>query len=94
MKVEVYNMLVGAQGQTGEPVAEGLEVLAGKQRRGHDHGDLQPLHGGNERRTQRHLRLAEPHIAADQAIHGPAGAQIVDHGINGSGYNILTPCTN
>ena len=37
-----------------------------------EHCDLPTAHGDPERRPQSDLRLAEAHVAADQAIHWPA----------------------
>ena len=60
-------------------------MLARQQRRRHHDGDLQAGHGGNEGGTQRHLRLAEADVAADQAIHGPAGGEVLEHGLDAGG---------
>src|SRR3712207_8790828 len=46
--------------------AEGPVVLARQQGRGHDDGDLLAAHGGHEGGAQRHFRLAEAHVAADE----------------------------
>ena len=56
-------------GEGREALAERDEVLLGEQRGGHQHRDLLALHHGLERRAQRDLRLAEPDVAADQAVH-------------------------
>jgi hypothetical protein len=58
---------------TGSPEAlgKGLEMLARQQRRRHHHGHLNPGHGRDEGRAQRHLGLAEADIAADQPVHRP-----------------------
>jgi hypothetical protein len=50
-------------------VAEGLEVLAGQQGRGADHGHLLAAHGHHEGATQGDLGLAEADVAADQPVH-------------------------
>ena len=50
-------------------LAERDEVLLGQERGRHQHRDLLALHHRLERRADRDLRLAEPHVAADQAIH-------------------------
>ena len=68
-----------ANGQALEALDEGLVVLARQQRRRHDDRDLQPVHGGDEGRPQRHLGLAEADVAADEAVHRPAGGQIAEH---------------
>src|SRR3974377_2186134 len=60
-------------------------MLAGEQR-GWDH-DRDLLAG--ERReqacTQRHLSLAEAHIAADQPVHWAAAGEIVEDGVDARG---------
>ena len=67
----------------GEPFGEGLEVLTRQQGgRGH-HGHLLPRHGHHESRPQRNLRLAEADVAADQAIHRHALAQVFQHVADG-----------
>ena len=48
-------------------------MLARQQRRRHDHRDLLAVHRGDEGGAQRHLGLAEADVAADQAVHRPAG---------------------
>ncbi len=53
-------------------------MLARQQRRRHDDGHLEALHRRDEGGAQRHFRLAEADIAADQPVHRPAGRQIVD----------------
>ena len=58
-------------------------MLARQQRRRHHHGDLLAVDGGDEGRAQRHFGLAEADIAADQAVHRPAGAKILDGGVDG-----------
>src|SRR5438105_12494564 len=63
-------------------LAEGFEVLAREQRRRHHDGDLPSLHRGDEGGAQRNLGLAEPDVAADQAIHRPAGRQLTDNDID------------
>ena len=57
---------------TGRPakrLREGLEVLAGEERRRHDDGDLLAAHRGDEGGAERDLGLAEADVAADQAVH-------------------------
>ncbi len=59
-------------------------MLARQQRRRHHHGDLLAVHGGDEGGAQRHFRLAEADVAADEPIHRPARAEIVvDRGDGG-----------
>jgi len=57
-------------------------VLVGKKRRGHDHRGLVAVLHGLERRPERHLGLAESHVAAHQPVHGPlllhVGEDILD----------------
>ena len=62
--------------QATEAFGKGLEVLAGKQRCRHDDGHLNAVHRGNEGGAERHFRLAETDVAADQAVHGAAGAEV------------------
>ena len=66
-------------GQAGEPLAEGPEMLAGQQGRRADDGYLLTGHGDHKGGPQRHLGLAEADVAADQAIHGCALAQVFQH---------------
>ena len=47
----------------------GLKILAVTVLTSYDDGDLHAVHGGNERGAQSHLRLAEAHVAAHQAVH-------------------------
>ena len=56
--------------EVGEALAEGLVVLLGEHRGGHQHGDLLAVHDRLEGGAQRHLGLAVAHVAADQAVHG------------------------
>jgi hypothetical protein len=65
-------------GQAGKTRLEGRVVLARPQGRRHDHGDLIARHHRHEGRTQRNLGLAETDVAADQTVHGPARAQVLD----------------
>jgi hypothetical protein len=62
-----------------QPVAECLHVLARKQRRRHHDRDLLAVHRRDEGGAQRDLGLAEPNVAADQAVHRTAGAEIGEH---------------
>ena len=68
--------------EAAEALGEGLGVLARQQRRRHHDRDLPAAHGGDEGRAQRHLGLAETDVAADQAIHRPAGAEIAQHRVD------------
>ena len=71
--------------QAGEALAEGLQMLPREQGGGGQHRDLLAGVDRVERRTQRHLGLAEAHVAADQPIHRPAGAEIADRLVDGAG---------
>ena len=51
-------------------VGEGLGVLTGQQRRGHQDGSLKPVLDRLEHGPDGHLGLAEAHVAADQPVHG------------------------
>ena len=58
-----------AAGHVLQPLAEGLEVLVGQDGGGHQHGHLLVVRHGLERGAYGHLRLAEAHVAAHQAVH-------------------------
>ena len=58
-------------------------MLARQQRRRHHHGDLLARHRRDEGGAQRDLGLAEADIAADEPVHRPAGAEIVEHRVDG-----------
>ena len=58
-------------------------MLARQQRRRHHDRDLLAAHRRDEGGAQRHLGLAEADVAADQPIHRPAGAEIVEHRVDG-----------
>ena len=58
-------------------------MLARQQGRRRDDRHLLPRHGDDEGGPQRHLSLAEADIAADQAIHRCALAQILQHVADG-----------
>ena len=66
----------------GEAVGKILEVLFGKQRGRHQNGHLLAARNGHERGAQGDLRLAEAHIAADQAVHGFAVQHVLLHGLD------------
>ncbi len=58
-------------------------MLAGEQRgRNHD-SHLHAIHGGKESGAQGHFRLAEADVAADKAVHRPAGREIIPHRLDG-----------
>ncbi len=69
-------------GQPGEAVAEVLRVLAREQRRRHDDRGLLAVDRGGEGGAQRHLRLAEADVAADEPVHRPAGGEVVERRLN------------
>ena len=58
-------------------------MLARQQRRRHDHGHLLAADRRDEGRAQRHFRLAEADIAADQPVHRTAGAEVLDGRVDG-----------
>ena len=74
-----------AHREVGEAVREGLEVLFGQQRGGHQQRHLLAVRQRHVGGAQRHLRLAEAHVAADQAIHRAAGRHVVDHRLDRAG---------
>ena len=61
--------VVNAHGQVFQSVAEGLVVLVGQHRGGHEDGHLLRVAGRLEGCTHGHLGLAEADIAAHEAIH-------------------------
>jgi hypothetical protein len=62
-----------------EARGEGAVMLAGQQRRGHDHRHLHAGHGDGEGGAQRDLRLAEADVAADEAVHRLARGEVLQH---------------
>ena len=60
-------------------VAERLKVLAGQQRGRHEDRRLAAVLDRLEHRPQRHLGLAEPDVAADQAVHRPVRLHVGLH---------------
>jgi len=61
--------IVHTHGKILEAVAEGLVMLKGEHRGGHEHGHLLGVAGRLECRPDSHLGLSEAHIAADEAVH-------------------------
>ena len=61
----------------GQAARESLRVLLRQHGGGDQHRDLLAIHHCLERGPQRDLGLAVADIAADQAIHGPAGFHVV-----------------
>ena len=70
---------------TGKPRKRSAKVLvcwrASKRRRHHDR-DLLAVHRRDEGGAQRDLGLAEADVAADQPVHRPALAEILDRGLD------------
>ena len=64
-------------GKTGEALAEDACVLAGEQRRRRDDRGLLAVDRRGEGGAQRHLRLAEADVAADEPVHRAAGGEVV-----------------
>ena len=60
-----------------------MKCWRAQQRRRHHDRDLLAVHRGDEGGAQRHFGLAEADVAADQPVHRPAGAEIVEHGGDG-----------
>ncbi len=75
--------LADIERQAAKTVDEGLEMLAGEERRRHHDGDLAAVHGGDEGGAERHFRLAEADVAADQPVHRPAGDEILQRRLDG-----------
>ena len=57
-------------------------MLAHQQRGGREQRHLLAGHGGDEGRAQRHLGLAEADVAAQQPVHRPARAHVLEHGLD------------
>ncbi len=68
--------------KSSKALRERLEVLAGQKRGRNDNGHLPPTHCNNESGAQCHLRLAEPHVAANQTVHDPARCQVVKNRVD------------
>ncbi len=58
-------------------------MLLGQQRGRAKDGDLPAAGHRGKRRPQRHLGLAEAHVAAHQAVHRKARAHVLQHGLDG-----------
>ena len=65
-----------------EPAGEQPEMLAHQQRGRRQQRHLLAGQGRHEGRAQRHLGLAETDIAADQPVHRPAAAHVLEHGLD------------
>ena len=61
---------LNSDGVRGEAVAEGLAVLLGQQGGRNQYGGLSAVLDGLEDGSDRHLGLAESHVAAHQPVHG------------------------
>src|SRR5262249_55189393 len=61
---------------------EGTEMLLREHRRRAEHRDLLALHRHAERRAERDLGLAEPDVAADEAVHRPGRLEIAAYRID------------
>ena len=68
--------------QSLEALREDAVVLADQERRRRQECHLLAGQGGDEGGTQRHLGLAEADIAAQQAVHRPARAHVLEHGLD------------
>ena len=62
-----------------EPLREGLVVLLREDGGGHEEGDLLVVDHRLEGGPDSHLGLAETHVAAYHAVHGPLPHQVVEH---------------
>ena len=69
--------------EAAEALGEALVMLARQQRGGGDQRHLMAVHRRHEGRAHGDFRLAEAHIAADQAIHRPPGSEIGEHVLDG-----------
>ena len=58
-------------------------MLLGQQRRGRQDRHLVALHHRCKRRAQRHFRLAETDVSADEPVHRPPCGQVVQHLFHG-----------
>ena len=67
----------------GEPVDQRLVVLLGQQGGGRQEGHLLAAGDRDEGGAQRHLGLAEAHVAADQPVHRPRADHVLDHRMDG-----------
>ena len=71
-----------ADRQALEALGEEPVVLPDKKGRRRQQRHLLAGHGGDEGRAQRHLGLAEADIAAQEAVHRPARAHVLEHGLD------------
>ena len=75
-----------AAGEVLQAFAEGVEMLEGQHRGGHQDGHLLVVAHGLERRAHRQLGLAEAHVAAHKAVHGRV---LLHVGLDGLGGLVL-----
>ena len=61
--------VIDRAGESLEAGLEGFEVLEGEDGRRHQHGHLLGIADGLESSPDGHFRLAEAHVAADEAVH-------------------------
>ena len=71
-------------GETGQTLAEGTEMLVGEDRRGGEDGHLRALLHDLERGADRDLRLPERDIAAHETVHRDGCLEVVSHGFPGA----------
>ncbi len=71
-----------ARRQAGEALLEGVVVLLRQDGGRHEDGDLVAVHHGLEGGAHGHLRLAEAHVAADQAVHRARRLHVGLHGVD------------
>ena len=71
--------VVHPDGKVLQPAGERLVVLEGQDGGRDEHGHLLVVAGGLESGTDGYLGLAEPYVAADEAVHGPAALHVGLH---------------
>jgi hypothetical protein len=70
-------------GEAGEPLTEGLEVLLGQQGGGHKHCGLRAVLHGLEHGAHCDLGLAEPDVTAHEPVHGRGRLHVRLHVVDG-----------
>ena len=75
--------ILDPHGEVAQTLRKRAVVLQGENRRRHQHGDLLAVHGRLERCADRHLGLAEAHVAADQPVHRLVGLHVLLDGRHG-----------
>ena len=68
----------------GDTVPKRAVMLGGEHRRGHEECHLLGVDDGFHRGPNRHLRLAEPHVAAEQSVHRALPTHVSDHLFDGA----------